>query len=556
MRVLAIHEDSNANLALVNEHGVEFAVAEERLARTRFQGGFPERSLAALTHHTGVRVEDVDAVVVANRYHAYARLPGVKLPTYEHPFLGLSQKAMLVFQDQLFRGGAMARATERLARGLAHHRMRRRDVPLVDHHTAHAWSAYVPSGFAEATAVTVDNFGDGYSASVFACRGGTVERLYGSSALHSPGQFYGEVAQVLGFHPLLAGKVTALAAFGDASKAYGVVEPLLALAADEKDFVLPPLAEKRRSGRLYRALESHRREDVAAAAQRRLEDVLVPYVLRAVRETGLDRVVLAGGVFGNVAVNRRIVEEASVRELYVQPAMTDQGIALGAALAILSGNGRLAGFRMDHVFVGPGYSEREIEDALRGAGASYRRMDDPADEIAELLARGAVVARFEGRLELGPRALGNRSILVGATDPGLPERLNAALHRASFMPFAPATLADEAEALYAGLAKARGTARFMTVAFSCADRLRQSCPAVVHRDGTARPQVVSERDNPGFHAILAAYRARTGIGTVLNTSFNLHEEPIVCSPGDALRAFATSGIDHLALGPFRVDRVA
>lgn len=554
MRVLAVHEDSNANLAVVSEHGVEFAVAEERLSRTRFQGGFPRRSLAELTARTGLTIDDMDAVVVANRYHAYSRLPGVELPTFEHPFLGVSQKGMLVFQDQLFRGGAVARLTERLARGLANHRMGRA-VPIVEHHTAHAYSAYVPSGFAECTAVTVDNFGDGYASSVFACRNGRVERLYGSSALHSPGQFYGEVAQVLGFHPLLAGKVTALAAFGDAATAYGVVEPLLGLSADEKDFVLPPLAEKRRNGRLYRALDTHRREDVAAAAQRRLEDVLVPYVLRAVRETGLDRVVVAGGVFGNVAVNRRLVERPEIGELYVQPAMTDQGIALGAALAVLSeGGGPLADFHLDHVFLGPGYAEREIEDALGAAGAAYTRMDDPSESIAELLAQGAVVARFDGRLELGPRALGNRSILVAATDAGLPERLNVALHRASFMPFAPATLEDEAERLYPGLAKVRSTARFMTVALPCADELRRSCPAVVHHDGSARPQVVGARDNPGFYAILSAYRARTGVGTLLNTSFNLHEEPIVCTPADALRAFATSGVDHLALGPFLVAR--
>ncbi|MBK7978295.1 MAG: hypothetical protein IPK07_35295 [Deltaproteobacteria bacterium] len=333
-----------------------------------------------------------------------------------------------------------------------------------------------------------------------------------------------------------------------------MVEPLFGLSADEKDFVLPPLAEKRRNGRLYRALDTHRREDVAAAAQRRLEDVLVPYVLRAVRETGLDRVVVAGGVFGNVAVNRRLVERPEIRELYVQPAMTDQGIALGAALAVLSEGGPLADFRLDHVFLGPGYGDAEMEEALRGAGAPYRRMDEPSEAIAELLAQGAVVARFDGRLELGPRALGNRSILVAATDANLPERLNVALHRASFMPFAPATLEDEADRLYPGLAKVRSTARFMTVALECADELRRACPAVIHHDGTARPQVVGARDNPGFHAILNAYRARTGIGTLLNTSFNLHEEPIVCSPADALRAFATSGVDHLALGPFLVTR--
>ncbi len=553
MNVLAIHEDSNANLALVTERRVVFAVAEERLTRNRFQAGFPDRSLDALERHTGIRRDQIDAVVAGNRYHVHSRLPGVKLPTYEHPFLGLSQKAMLLLQHHMYAQGVGTRTAE----GLSERFLRRRfgrEVPLIDHHTAHAYSAYLPSGFAEATAITIDNFGDGYSASVFRCRDGRAERLYGSDALRSPGQFYGEMAQLLGFHPLLAGKLTALAALGDSRTLAHEVEPFFGLSADEKDFELPSLRRSAAYRAAYRGLQAAKPANVAAAVQRRFEDVLVPYARRAVRETGIANVVLAGGVFANVAVNRRIAELPEVTGVYVQPAMSDQGIALGAALAFLAANQGIRAFDLEHVFLGPSYTEAELRAAAEASGLSCRRMDDPEDEIAELLARGEGVARFDGALEFGPRALGNRSILWGASDPALPERLNQALHRASFMPFAPATLDERADERYQGLEKARRTARFMTMAFPCTERLRSESPSVVHVDGTARPQLVTQEHSPAFHRLLSCYERRTGIPTLLNTSFNLHEEPIVCTPEDALRALAASGLRFLALGPFLVER--
>ncbi len=552
MNVLSLHEDSNANLALVTEKRVVFAVAEERLTRNRFQTGFPDRSLEALERHTGIGRSQIDAVVAGNRFHVHSRLP-LRFPTYEHPFIGLSQKAMLLLQHQMHRRGFGARTAEEVSERFLKHRFGR-DVPLIDHHTAHAYSAYLPSGFAEATAITIDNFGDGYSASVFRCRDGKAERLYGSDALHSPGQFYGEMAQLLGFHPLLAGKVTALAALGDPRRSARDVEPLFGLSSDEKDFELPSLRRTTAYRTAYRALQAAKPEDVAAAVQARFEEVILPYARRAVRETGFTNVVLAGGVFANVAVNRRIAELPEVTGVYVQPAMSDQGIALGAALAFLSEHQGIRSFELEHVYLGPSYAEPELRAAAEASGLRFRRMDDPEDEIAEILARGEGVARFDGALEFGPRALGNRSILWGATDPELPGRLNRALHRASFMPFAPATLDEKAGERYGGLAKARRAARFMTMAFPCTDRLRSESPSVVHVDGSARPQLVTREHSPSFHRLLSCYESRTGIPTLLNTSFNLHEEPIVCSPQDALRALSVSGLTYLALGPFLVER--
>jgi carbamoyltransferase len=233
--------------------------------------------------------------------------------------------------------------------------------------------------------------------------------------------------------------------------------------------------------------------------------------------------------------------------------MSDCGVGLGAALAVYydRDDRPAADTRcLETVFLGPSFSDEAIEECLRGAEADYTRPDNPETEIARLLAGGAVVARFDGPMEYGPRALGNRTILYQPTDPGVNDWLNEALHRTEFMPFAPAVLEEEAERCFDGLAGAERTARFMTITFDCTDWMKQQCPGVVHVDGTARPQIVRKQDNPGFHRILEEYRALTGLPALINTSFNIHEEPIVCTPADAVRAFDIGHLDYLAIGPF------
>ncbi|UCE86151.1 MAG: carbamoyltransferase, partial [Deltaproteobacteria bacterium] len=203
--------------------------------------------------------------------------------------------------------------------------------------------------------------------------------------------------------------------------------------------------------------------------------------------------------------------------------------------------------------LGPEYSDEEMLDAIRAYGLSARRHEPVEPEIARLLADGRVVARFNGRMEFGPRALGNRSILYHASDAEVNDWLNKRLRRTEFMPFAPALLDDEAAASFRGLDGAEHAAEFMTITFDCTDEFRRRCPAAVHVDGTARPQIVKASTNPSFHAVLREYRRLTGIGAVVNTSFNMHEEPIVCTPEDAVRAFLQGRLDYLAMGRFVVE---
>ena len=294
----------------------------------------------------------------------------------------------------------------------------------------------------------------------------------------------------------------------------------------------------------------HPREHVAAAWQHALESVVGEVAAHWLRETGLRRVVLAGGVAANVKLNQRIAELDGVEQVFVHPAMGDGGTGVGATLALLFERGRTASREWGTCFLGPDYGDDELEAALRAAGVDAARPPDWPDAVARLLAGGKVVARFGGAMEYGPRALGNRSVLCAATDPAINDRLNGRLGRTEFMPFAPATLAGHADGRYLHADRLGLTARFMTVTVPCTDLLRRESPAAVHVDGTARPQLVRREDNPDLHAILEAYRRRTGIPTLINTSFNMHEEPIVCTPEDAIRAFLRGGLDALSMGPF------
>jgi carbamoyltransferase len=203
---------------------------------------------------------------------------------------------------------------------------------------------------------------------------------------------------------------------------------------------------------------------------------------------------------------------------------------------------------MEHVYLGPEFSDAEIGERLRAHGVEAVRHDDVETVVARLLADGAVVARFAGRMEYGPRALGHRSILAEPTDTTMMDWLNKRLCRTEFMPFAPIVLAEHARQCVRGLDGAEDTARFMTMTFDCTEWMARYCPGVVHVDNTARPQLLSERDNPSAYRILKAYHELTGIPCLINTSFNMHEEPIVCSPDDAIRAFQLGRLDYLAIG--------
>ncbi|MFN2432078.1 MAG: carbamoyltransferase C-terminal domain-containing protein [Gemmatimonadota bacterium] len=439
----------------------------------------------------------------------------------------------------------------------------RAPVERVDHHEAHAWGAYLTSGLREATVITLDGGGDGHAAKVFVGRAGRLRTLHATTTFHSIGNYYAYVTKLLGFQAHKhEGKVTGLAAYGE-PRHLPVLRRLIGF---------DPRAGGMRNhgGRLlWAAFEQlrgslpsdARPEDVAASIQLLLEEEVTAFVRHWVRRTGIPHLALAGGVFANVKLNQRILELPEVETVRVHPPMGDEGLCLGAACGVHARRAKrppalFQGLRLRTLYLGSRHAERSMERALRDEGLPHLRLSAVAPVVAELLAGGAIVARFDGAMEFGPRALGNRSILYRATDPDVNRWLNERLQRTEFMPFAPATLAESAERSYLGLAGAEESARHMTITFDCTEWMRREMPAVVHVDGTARPQLVDAATSPEYHAILQAYERRTGLNSIVNTSFNMHEEPIVASPEDAVRAFRAAELDYLSMGPFLAARSA
>lgn len=266
------------------------------------------------------------------------------------------------------------------------------------------------------------------------------------------------------------------------------------------------------------------RKDLSASIQDHSKDLVKQYVGHWQKHTQKKYLALAGGLFANVKINQRAHELEGVERVLIHPGMTDEGLAVGAALALncqLAKDHRMLPRRcLEHVYLGPGYSDEEIENALVQNGIPYKRSKQVEEDIADLLARGYVVARFNGSMEYGPRALENRSILYKPSDPSVNDWLNKCLKRTEFMPFAPATIAEEASKCFQGMSGAEDTAKFMTITFDCTPWMKRECAGVVHIDGTAMPQLVSEKDNPSFYKIIQAYRQKTGIPCIVNTSFN------------------------------------
>ena len=377
---------------------------------------------------------------------------------------------------------------------------------------------------------------------------GRLKRIYEGQAFNDITLYYSRLTEFLGFTPVQdEGKVMGLAGYSENFNALEEAQTLL--RAENGGFRGRNLFFSFSGDKaIFRKLKTRPREEIAASFQFHAENTVCAIIDYWVRKTGISAVALSGGFFANIKVNQKIAELGSVSQLYIYPHMGDGGSALGAVYSLL----KTEPFRLKDVFFGTAYSDSEIKRVLDEDGLKYEQCDNIEKEIALLLSRGKIVARFCGAMEYGPRALGNRSILAPAGDPKVNEVLNQKLGRDDFMPFAPSILAEYADKCCNGTQKAEYSAAFMNISFSCTDYFAQKCPGAVHRDGTTRPQLVREKDNPGFYRILNYYNEYTGIPALINTSFNVHEDPIVRSPEDAVRAFKKADLEYLSIGNFLV----
>lgn len=604
MRVLGISPlDKDATVSFMEDGQVIFACGEERLSRVKLQSGFPHRALRLGFERTGWDPASIDIVAYAffdgegetqlmrkafekdallyqsdcttasiQKFRAAStngysvdrsiRIPG--LPTEQSEFMprkGWLKRTIYNFGSSspwfdwkihrhLFKkwvkeaSAEHQQYTNELLAGLKEYGLDKK-LRRFHHHDTHAANAFFSSGFDQALLVTLDGYGSGAAGGIYIGNADGIKLLHRFDFPNSLGHFYEQVTSGLGFKPSRhEGKIVGLAAYGNPEHLRQVLldrfdcgDGDIRIRAGMNAYFVRALAER------------FAKRDIAAAYQRVLEDVATTSVRFWLKKTGLTKIAVSGGVHANVKLNQRLREIAGVESVFVYPNMGDGGCATGAAM--LAFDRRVfKGKAVTNVYHGPDYSRSEIETALNAAGLQYEHLDDLEERVAELLTENFIIGRFNGRMEYGPRALGNRSILYPAREPEVNQWLNHQLGRTEFMPFAPAALASEAHRLFKNVSGCEKTAEFMTITFDCTDEMIRQCPAAVHVDGTARPQLVSEKTNPSFHKILQGYYARTGIPAVINTSFNMHEEPIICSPQDAVRAFLLGNIDYLAIGPF------
>lgn len=558
MKILGIANDLDAGAALVVDGVLVGCANEERFSRKKLDSRFPSLTIAWLLEEAGLQAGDIEAVCygwsnglgldgpgVRDLIRARAASAAAEDPAAEEI---CAQRVDTEIKNQ--KGNV-----ERFLRGAAEFGWDDR-VVMVEHHAAHAAAAFLTSSFDEALVVTCDGKGDFLSATAAVGSGHSVDRREALTTFDSLGYFYGILTELLGFRPQRhEGKVTGLAAYAEPGGALDVVRRMVSfedglIRAHPGPFYKPFFTTDLPA--LREALEPFSREQIASAAQQVLEEVMVGWVGRHVEETGQANLALAGGVFGNVKLNQWLAAIPGVSSVFIHPGMGDGGLPLGACLHHMAdvAPDELPARPLAHVFLGPASSDAEIEAACDGLSAE--RVDDPVAAAVEELVAGGVVGWFQGRMEYGPRALCHRSILVHPRDPSVNEWLNARLDRTEFMPFAPVTTAELAPRCFKGWTPDDRASRFMTITYDVTDEFAASAPATVHVDRTARPQVVFAEDEPDVHRLITAYHQATGDLALINTSFNHHEEPIVCTPADALASLAKGNVDVLLMGPFRI----
>jgi carbamoyltransferase len=561
VNVVGIWDGHDAGAALLQEGRVRFAVNEERLTRRKLEIRFPTRSIAACLTFAGLRPDDIDAVAISTtdpaktlgrywpaskeRYYAVRRRkadPG--------PLAGLTR--FVKYRMTEWAPGPLSRTLSRLIvqRELTRLGFSRARLHLVDHHEAHAAAAAWASGFPPCSVLTVDGLGDGLSATLSSFGDGRLRRMVTSPAKYSLGVFFEHVTNLLNMRELEdEGKVMALADY--AAPIPDSDNPLMALVRVRDGAILTAASGHALRRTLARIHWRYSNEQFAYLAQRVVEETCVDLARDAVRLTGLPRIALAGGVVSNVKATRRVRLLPEVEDVYVFPHMGDGGLALGAAVVAAANEETPITLDLNRLDLGQEYGDQEIEAALRAANVCVESVRDLASRVADILAEGRIVMWFQGRMEYGPRALGHRSVLARPDRPQLRDRLNLVLkRRVWYQPFCPSMLEREGPRVFTDWTGARN--RSMTMAYQLSDAFRARLAGVASIDGTCRPQFVPDDEASRYAELLRQAGQRWGIAAVLNTSFNIHGEPLVCSPAEAVDVFKRSGADAMAIGSFLV----
>lgn len=564
MKILGINYLSESSVSYMDNGLLKYAVSEERINRKKNWYGDPIKTLQECINENKIKLKDLDVVSTHGtssvsksaaknlNYKDYkSAIEEIKLSS-----LNNSYKKFLI-KKLVYRRKKEELAYLRNSKIIKNFQKKyKKKLEIFDHHTCHAASAAYYSGWNNCLVLTIDGYGDTSSSKLFKFQKNKLRELKNTSILHSLGYFYGSITNFLGFKPQRhEGKVLGLAAFGNSKKAYKVISKLISYDKKNKNFkggfangFLPMF----KNDYLKKILKNYKKEDIAAATQERLENVVISY-LKDLKFKKF-KLAVAGGVFSNVKLNQKISEIKKVSDIYVFQNMGDGGLSAGAVALSHVKRSKTKICRLENVYLGKNFKDIDIKKYFKFYDLKYMHGKSLDRYVAKELHKGKIIALFNNRMEFGPRSLGNRSILSRATDIKINKVLNKKLNRTEFMPFAPITLSKKKKEMYINSNIGRHTSKFMTITYKCSKKMKKISPAVVHVDGTARPQIVEFKNNPKLYNILNEYYKISGIPNLINTSFNLHEEPIVYSPRDALKTFKKSKLDYLYIGNYLLYR--
>lgn len=556
--VSCFYHDSAA--CLLKDGTIIAAASEERFSRDKNSPVFPIQAINFCLQAGGLTPADIDYIGFYEKpFLKFYRVILAHLRSYPFSYKNFFDTLPLWLQDRLT-----------LPLLVKNEVGFEKELIFIKHHLSHAASAFLVSPFEEAIILTADGVGEWATMSQGIGRGNQITITKEMHFPDSLGLLYTAVTTYLGFEALEGeGKVMGLAGYGKptylgAFKKIVKVYPDASFKIDQKFFGFNEGARmySRHFVKLFGKERGcgeeiqERHCDIAASLQKFTEDILIGLARTIQRDSGIDRLCLAGGLFLNCIANARIMEETPFREVFIQPAAGDSGGALGVAAHIynsLLGNPR--NFIMTDAYLGPAFSPVQIKRLLINKGLNFKEFSDGAliEYVAGALAENKIVGWFQGRMEFGPRALGNRSILANPTHPATKDILNLKIkHRESFRPYAPAVLEEKASDFF----EAKQFSPFMLIAAKVREDKQRVIPAATHVDGTARVQTVRKSTNPKFYNLIQKFEELTGVAVLINTSFNAKGEPIVCAPQEALEDFLKSEMDMLVLENFVLERGA
>jgi len=565
--LLGFSDASSGSSACIIRDGIILAaIDEERIRRIKYCGGFPELAIKEVIRISKIRPTDIDRIAIGYKE--------ILLPSYikqsilnqrtvtANPIKNWTDRVGISMFEKYYSYSHSSKFLKRFEYATTQNMIRSAlsklgiNAPIVryDHHTCHAATAALTSGWSKCLVITADGRGDGITSTVSIFENNKLKRLSYSTVESSLGHFFGAVTEAIGFrYGNDEGKTEALAAFGKETKAYNILKSFFHVEELEIKGKLAPY-HRNISLKFSHLLKDFRKEDSAYAAQRVLDETVTELVKNAIRITGINHVVLAGGIFYNVKTNQKIYEIPEVADMYIYPAAGDSGVSIGAVLLDSHLHEGVKNKKTEHVYYGTSYSNDYIKSVLDKTDLKYEYIEDIGSYVgSEIIPNNSMVGWFRGRMEFGPRALGARSVLISPKKLENKKKILSTIKkRPEFQPFCP-SIAHESMKDYV-INDKNSEVPFMILALTGTEKMVKEAPATTFIDKSIRVQDVKREINPEFHSLISNFGNISGTPVLLNTSFNKSGQSIVHTPEQALYDLKNSGLDYLVLENYLVKK--